>query len=132
LIAVWLPPPTQVDEFEALCKHAAADVRSRFPAAAASPPPMFIAGHSLGGLIAALTCLRDQSAWAGLLVCSPALDVEWSLVLRQAGLGLGGQGPAGGRHWAGTGSRGEKQQQQAARQAGSNGGWQAQPTLQHD
>jgi acylglycerol lipase len=71
-----------VDEFEAFCKHAAADVRSRFPAAAASPPPMFIAGHSMGGLIAALTCLRDQSAWTGLMVCSPALDVEWNLVLR--------------------------------------------------
>ncbi len=43
---------------------------------------MFLGGHSLGGLVAALTCLRDQSRWAGLLVLSPGLDVEWNLMLR--------------------------------------------------
>jgi len=45
-------------------------------------------GHSLGGLIAALACLRDQSAWSGLLLCSAALDVEMGLVLRWAPGGL--------------------------------------------
>jgi acylglycerol lipase len=74
-----------VDEFLALCAHARQDVAERYPSA---PVPFFIAGHSLGGLIAALACLRDQSAWSGLLLCSAALNVEMGLVLRiQAALG---------------------------------------------
>lgn len=44
--------------------------------------PALLPGHSLGGLIAALACLRDQTAWSGLLLCSAALDVEMGLVLR--------------------------------------------------
>lgn len=44
--------------------------------------PMFIAGHSLGGLIAAFTCLGSQPTWSGLLLCSPLLDVEWTPMLR--------------------------------------------------
>lgn len=62
-------------------------------AAAAGHPtaagvPRFIGGHSLGGLVAVVTALRDQTAWAGLLVSGPALDVEWTPVLRvQAAVG---------------------------------------------
>ena len=53
-----------------------------------TPVPFFIAGHSLGGLIATLTCLRDQSRWSGLLLSDPAIDVEWTPVLRmQAAVG---------------------------------------------
>lgn len=74
-----LPPPLQVDEFLALCDWAAADVKARYPGAA---PAFFIGGHSLGGLVAALGCHRDQRRWAGLLVCSPAMDVEMGLVLK--------------------------------------------------
>ena len=44
--------------------------------------PTFAAGHSLGGLIAGLACHRDQSRWAGLMMCSAALDVEMGLVMR--------------------------------------------------
>lgn len=40
--------------------------------------------HSLGGLIAALACLKDQGRWAGMMLCSPALDVQMSLSLRCA------------------------------------------------
>ena len=54
-------------------------------ASGAAPPPLFVGGQSLGGLVAALAVLRDQQRWAGLLVCSPALDVEWTPVLRQVG-----------------------------------------------
>ncbi|KAL4437215.1 hypothetical protein ABPG75_004354 [Micractinium tetrahymenae] len=74
-----------VEEFLALCEWAAADVKARYPGAA---PPFFIGGHSLGGLVAALACHRDQTRWAGLMVCSPAMDVEMGLVLKiQAALG---------------------------------------------
>lgn len=44
--------------------------------------PMFIGGHSLGGLVAARACLRNQSGWNGLLLSSPLLDVEWTMTLR--------------------------------------------------
>ncbi|CAL8470596.1 g10138 [Coccomyxa elongata] len=47
------------------------------------------AGQSMGGLIATHLVLRDQSAWAGLILCSAAIDVEWNLVLRL-------QAPVGG------------------------------------
>ena len=69
----------QVLDFEAYANYARDDFAQRCQHA---PPPMFIGGHSLGGLIAALTCLRDQQRWAGLLVLSAALDVEWTLSLR--------------------------------------------------
>lgn len=55
---------------------------------AVSGLPRFIGGHSLGGLVAITTCLRDQAAWNGLLISGPALDVEWTPVLRvQAAVG---------------------------------------------
>lgn len=38
----------------------------------------------MGGLIATHLVLRDQSAWAGLILCSAAIDVEWNLVLRSS------------------------------------------------
>lgn len=41
--------------------------------------PMFIGGHSMGALTAITAALRDQSVWAGVIVCSGALDVEWNL-----------------------------------------------------
>jgi len=81
---LWLSPShtllaLQVLDFEAYANYARDDLAQRCQHA---PPPMFIGGHSLGGLIAALTCLRDQQRWAGLLVLSAALDVEWTLSLR--------------------------------------------------
>lgn len=45
-------------------------------------PPIFIAGHSMGGLIASLTAIRQQDAWNGLIIHSALLDVEWTLALR--------------------------------------------------
>ncbi len=46
--------------------------------------PFFLGGGSLGGLIAAHAALRSQAKWAGLVLQSPALDVEWTLVLKCA------------------------------------------------
>jgi len=74
-----------VDDFEAVCAKAAS---SDTVASASTPIPFFIGGHSLGGLAAALTCLRDQPKWRGLILSAPAIDVEWTPVLRvQAALG---------------------------------------------
>ena len=36
----------------------------------------------MGGLIAGLACHRNQARWAGLMLCSAALDVEMNLTLR--------------------------------------------------
>ena len=55
-----------------------------------APPPAFIMGCSLGGLIATYVVLADQSKWAkgGLVLMSAAMDVEWTFVLRvQAPMG---------------------------------------------
>lgn len=74
-----------VDDFEAVCAKAAA---SDSITSASTPIPFFIGGHSLGGLAATLTCLKDQSKWKGLILSAPAIDVEWTPVLRvQAALG---------------------------------------------
>lgn len=43
----------------------------------------------MGGLVAALACLRDQAPWAGLLVCSAALEVKMTPWLRWVGCGGG-------------------------------------------
>jgi len=73
----------QVDELLALGRHAAQDLRSRYPGAPTSPA-MFLVGHSMGGLMAALACLRSQRPWEGLMLCSPALGVKMGLKLRWA------------------------------------------------
>eukprot|EP00884_Botryococcus_braunii_P011343 jgi/Botrbrau1/20209/Bobra.31_1s0006.1 len=44
--------------------------------------PVFVGGVSMGGLISILTVLRDQSQWQGLLLESPAVEPQWTLVLR--------------------------------------------------
>lgn len=76
-----------IDDFAAAAQAAHDDVASRYPAEASSLP-FFLGGHSLGGLIAASLAVRDQSGWAGLLVCSPAMGVEFTPMLRvQAALG---------------------------------------------
>lgn len=77
-----LHPPwrsRQADELLALAAHARADMQTCHPGAA---PAFFLAGHSLGGLVAALACLRDPRGWAGLMLCSPALGVKMGLKLR--------------------------------------------------
>ncbi|KAG7667050.1 hypothetical protein Ndes2526B_g04463 [Nannochloris sp. 'desiccata'] len=74
-----------VDDFEAVCAAAAA---SDAITSASTPIPFFIGGHSLGGLVAALSCLKDQSKWKGLILSAPAIDVEWTPILKvQAALG---------------------------------------------
>ena len=87
-------PPLQVEDFSAYAREARADAAAR---AGGAPPPVFIGGHSLGGLVAALTAAGHASPsaaaggagpWAGLVLSSPALDVEWSPMLRvQAAVG---------------------------------------------
>ena len=46
------------------------------------PPPIFMCGHSLGGLIACHTVLRSPATWAGLILLSAAIDVEWTWAMR--------------------------------------------------
>lgn len=68
----------KVDDSEAFAKS----VRQRQPPGI----PCISAGQSMGGLIATHLVLRDQSAWAGLILCSAAIDVEWTFILRCAAL----------------------------------------------
>jgi acylglycerol lipase len=68
----------QVADFEA--RVAAA--RTAHAAASKPSPPMFVAGHSLGGLVAAHTAAKNPSQFAGLILHSAAIDVEWNWVLR--------------------------------------------------
>ncbi|EFJ44964.1 hypothetical protein VOLCADRAFT_106192 [Volvox carteri f. nagariensis] len=50
--------------------------------------PVFIGGNSLGGLVASYAALERPEAFKGLILQSPAVDVEWTPVLRiQAALG---------------------------------------------
>ncbi|KAK9806587.1 hypothetical protein WJX73_005106 [Symbiochloris irregularis] len=44
--------------------------------------PVFLGGQSLGGLIATMPVQRDATRWSGLILCSAAMDVEWTLALR--------------------------------------------------
>eukprot|EP00955_Chlamydomonas_euryale_P078407 363141-Chlamydomonas_euryale.AAC.7 len=46
--------------------------------------PLFMAGTSMGGLCATHVVLRKQADFAGLILCSAAIDVEWTPVLRWA------------------------------------------------
>lgn len=74
-----------LDDFESLCNWAMEKVKERSPE---TDLPVFLGGQSLGGLVAALTTIREQDRYAGLLLCSPALDVEWTPMLRfQAAIG---------------------------------------------
>ena len=50
--------------------------------------PMFLGGHSMGGLVAAHLALKSKQQWNGLILHSPALDIEWNSMLRQAALVL--------------------------------------------
>jgi len=69
-----LRSPLQVNDSEEFAQM----IRNRY-----SPDiPCIAGGQSMGGLIATHLVLRDQSAWAGLILCSAAIDVEWNLVLR--------------------------------------------------
>mmetsp|Transcript_3652 Transcript_3652/g.7120 ORF Transcript_3652/g.7120 Transcript_3652/m.7120 type:complete len:289 (-) Transcript_3652:194-1060(-) len=47
--------------------------------------PTFLVGHSLGGLVATYTLLRDASRVKGLVLCSAAVDVKRNLVLQLLG-----------------------------------------------
>ena len=44
--------------------------------------PAFIGGQSLGGLISAHVALKNQSLWSGMVLCSAAMNIEWTLTLR--------------------------------------------------
>ena len=58
--------------------------------------PVIVAGHSLGGLVAAHLLVRRQKDCAGLVLQSASIDVEWTPLLRCATvgnhLGEGGRG----------------------------------------
>ncbi|KXZ55183.1 hypothetical protein GPECTOR_3g329 [Gonium pectorale] len=50
--------------------------------------PLFMGGGSLGGLMAAYVVLEQQQQFKGLIMLAPALDVEWTPLLRvQAAVG---------------------------------------------
>ena len=44
--------------------------------------PIIAAGHSLGGLIAVHLLVRRQKDFAGLVLQSAAIDVEWTPILK--------------------------------------------------
>lgn len=44
--------------------------------------PVFLGGHSMGSLASIHLALRDQSAWAGLVLGTATVDVEWNWLLR--------------------------------------------------
>lgn len=69
----------QVDDFEQVVGTV---VAARQEASQQPALPMFLGGHSMGGLVAAHAALASQGRWSGLLLHSPALDVEWTPVLR--------------------------------------------------
>ena len=46
--------------------------------------PAFLGGQSLGGLVSAHVALQSQPSWSGLVLCSAAMNVEWTLTLRYA------------------------------------------------
>ena len=64
----------QVDDSEAFARS----VRTRYD----PDMPCIAAGQSMGGLVSAQLVLRDQSAWAGLVLCSALIDADWTLILR--------------------------------------------------
>ena len=71
-----------MEDLQGLAAGARADLAGRLPAAAPAPQ-LFLAGHSLGGLVAATLAAKDQAPFAGLLLCSPAMDVTWSWTKRR-------------------------------------------------
>ncbi|KAG1664544.1 hypothetical protein FOA52_013011 [Chlamydomonas sp. UWO 241] len=58
-------------------------VRTEIEGTDATRLPSFVGGHSTGGLISAWLVLRpgQQARWAGLLLHSPVLDVQWNVSL---------------------------------------------------
>lgn len=44
--------------------------------------PVFLAGNSLGSLVAMNVALRHKAAFAGLVMQSALVDVEWTTVLK--------------------------------------------------
>ena len=44
--------------------------------------PIFVAGQSMGGMVSCLAALRAPELFAGLLLCSAAIDVERTCVQR--------------------------------------------------
>lgn len=69
----------QVDDFELMVQGVLEGQARR---AGGEQVPLFLAGHSMGGLVAAHTVLSSQTKFAGLMLHSPALDVEWTPILR--------------------------------------------------
>lgn len=67
-----------VNDFDSLCHDAKVYCDDHYEGGI----PMFIGGHSLGGMVAPLTCVLHQEMWSGLLLCSPCMDVEWTPTLR--------------------------------------------------
>lgn len=45
-------------------------------------PPCFSMGQSMGGLVAAQAVLKQQELWAGLILHSALVDIEWTPVLK--------------------------------------------------
>ena len=75
----WLNTPLQ-DRFEDLVDDASQFtdlVMAKHPGV-----PIIVAGHSLGGLVAVLLLARRQKDFAGLVLQSAAIDVEWTPLLK--------------------------------------------------
>lgn len=67
-------------DFHARRDAAVADVAATWPGA--PRPPVFVGGHSMGGLLAVLTAQDRPEGLAGALVMSPALGVHMTLGTR--------------------------------------------------
>lgn len=90
-----LCPPTASAPFRVRGMHArvqvddsvqfARSVRARYEPGT----PCIAAGQSMGGLVSAQLVLRDQSVWAGLVLCSALIDADWTLILRSVSSSFG-------------------------------------------
>lgn len=57
------------------------EIKARLDTMASPAPPLFIGGNSLGGLVASHLALARPTV-VGLIMQSPAIDVEWNAVLK--------------------------------------------------
>lgn len=67
---------SQVDDYELILKTVKDSYEGK------QLPPIFACGHSLGGLTVAHAAARNAKNYAGLMLHSAAIDVEWNLALR--------------------------------------------------
>jgi alpha-beta hydrolase superfamily lysophospholipase len=59
------------------------DIQKKAEGTPAAKLPLFMAGHSTGGLVAVYVVMQAPAdRFKGLLLHSPCLDVEWTMALK--------------------------------------------------